>query len=454
MKIRTKLIFNYSILSFILLILFSIIVVSSYIKYRQHDFTSRLKNRAASTANLLLNVSNIDSSMLRLIDRNIITFMSDLQITIYSQDHKIIYTNKGTIKLSAPVNNKLSKSDLIESLILGYKTTSFTHFKYGHMYLVEASAIDNIGIAELKSLLQIIIWVLGISLLFIVGFGIYNAGWSLKPFQKIIKEVRDIEPDYVKKRMTVHGNDEISQLAKEFNTLLDRIEQAFETEKSFIANASHELRTPITSILGQIEVLVKKSRSEDEYKALIQSVHEDASQMANIINGFLELAEANLANNQILMDQVRIDELIYTIIDDFEKRKPNYYISIDFTTNPETDNQFECMANYRLLHLMLTNLIDNACKYSADKRAKVTIDFKVDTIIIEIIDFGIGIPREDMANIFKPLYRGSNTSGMPGHGIGLAIVKRIADLHGASLEIRSELNLGTTITVLLKTNPI
>lgn len=205
MKIRTKLIFNYSILSFILLILFSIIVVFSYIKYRQHDFTSRLHNRAASTANLLLNVSNIDSSMLRLIDRNIITFMGDLQITIYSQDHNIIYTNKGPIKISAPLNSKLSKSDLLESFLLGNKTTSFTHFKYGHTYLVEAYAIDNIGIAELKSLLQIITWVLVISMLFIAGFGIYNAGWSLKPFQKIIKEVRDIEPFFIKKGLLFMG---------------------------------------------------------------------------------------------------------------------------------------------------------------------------------------------------------------------------------------------------------
>jgi signal transduction histidine kinase len=364
----------------------------------------------------------------------------------------MIYTNTHPGFVNSSVKDKLSKTIIPDIFALGYKTISLSHIKYGREYHVEASAVDNIGIAELKSLLQIIIWVLGFSLVLIVGFGFYNAVWSLKPFQKIIKEVEKIDPNLLNKRMSVSGNDEISQLAKAFNILLDRIEQAFETEKSFISNASHELRTPVTSVMGQIEVVLNKSRKLDEYRAILESVYEDTLQMANIINGFLELAEANLSNDNISMISVRIDELIYNIVDDFEKRKPHYNISVEYHSDPENDSQLECLANDKLLSLMFSNLIDNACKYSSDKKAKVNIGFSKNTISIAIIDFGIGIPAEDLENIFKPLYRGNNTSGKPGHGIGLAIVKRIADLHGASLEIRSEINLGTTITVLLKTN--
>ena len=252
--------------------------------------------------------------------------------------------------------------------------------------------------------------------------------------------------------MTVQGNDEISQLAKSFNTLLERIEQAFETEKSFISNASHELRTPVTSIMGQIEVVLNKSRNEEEYISILKSVYEDTSQMANIINGFLELAEVNLVNDQIHMEPVRIDELIFSVMDDFEKKKPYYNISVEYFSDPENIAQLECIANSKLLRLMFSNLIDNACKYSGDKRAKVTIDFSKDSLTVSIVDFGIGIPREDLQNIFKPLYRGSNTSGKSGHGIGLSIVNRIAVLHSATIEIKSEVNLGTTIRVTLNHN--
>lgn len=449
MKIRTKLILNYSVLSIIILFFFSTIFVFSYIQYRQHDFNIRLRNRAESKANLLLNISNIDSTMLRLINQSTITSMEDLQINIYNNSHTLIFTNSVSKSKKNTAGEKKILSGLINSLGLGYKTISFNYIIKNHKYLVEASANDSIGINELRSLLYIITWVMGISLLIIVFFGIYNASWSLKPFKKIIREVKQIEPSNIKTRVTEQGNDEIFQLAQEFNKLLDRIEQAFETEKSFIANASHELRTPITSVLGQIEVVMNKSKTEEEYKKLLLSVYEDTLLMANIINGFLELSEVNVAIDQIPMSPLRIDELLFSIIEDFKKRKPHYNIQIDFITNPDFETKLICVGNSRLLKLMFSNLIDNACKYSGDNKAKIAIDFESDIIKIVITDFGIGIPKEDLTKIFKPLYRGSNISGNQGHGIGLAIVKRIADLHKASIDIKSEINLGTTITVLI-----
>jgi two-component system sensor histidine kinase ArlS len=450
MKIRTKLILNYSLLSVILLLVFSIIVVLSYIKYRQFNFESRLHNRAASSANLVLNKIAIDSSMLSLIDKNIVTAMDNLQIVIYGENNEVVYSN---ISSSNPVSinlNKSSNSFLGWLFGSGYSKISFTHNKQGHNYEIVASAYDSYGLKELSNLLYIIVSVLVFSIIIIAGFGFYNAIWSLKPFKKIIKEVEKISPTLIRKRISVHGNDEISQLANSFNTLLDRIEQAIETEKSFISNASHELRTPVTSILGQIEVVLNKGRTENEYKAILQSVYEDTSKMATIINGFLDLAETDLENNQIIMSRVRIDELLFLVIDEFNEKKPHYNVSIDFLSNPEAQIQLECNGNSRLLSLMFRNLIDNACKYSFDNKAKVTIDFTSISIFVSIIDHGIGIPVEDLQNLFKPLYRGSNTSGKPGHGLGLAIVKKIADFHHALIEIKSTRNLGTEVRVVIK----
>jgi two-component system sensor histidine kinase ArlS len=445
MKIRTKLILNYSILSIILLLFFSLIVVFAYTKYRQRDFETRLHNRAASTSNMLLNEKTIDSTLLKIIDNNIITLMGNLQITILDKNDMVIYSSKMII------DNNTNQTNWLSGIFsIGYKSITFKHNRYGHIFTIKASAIDNYGANELISLLNIIKWVLGFSIILIVGFGFYNAVWSLKPFKRVIKEVEAIEPTLVKKRVTISGNDEVSQLAIVFNTLLDRIEQAFETEKSFISNASHELRTPVTSVLGQIEVGLNKARNDDEYKEILKSVYDDTTQMANIINGFLDLAEANLVSDQLQMNPVRIDELIFAIVDDFEHRKPHYNVTIDFNSTPESDTQLECLANERLLRIMFSNLIDNACKYSGDKKAKVTIDFTQSVLIISIIDHGIGIPEEDRANIFKPLFRGRNTSGNQGHGIGLAIVSKIAELHKISLEIQSELNIGTTVKVRIK----
>lgn len=452
MKIRTKLILHYSSLSVILLILFSVIVVLSYIRYRQHEFKERLQNRANSTANLLIAHSKIDSSLLSLIDKNIITAMSDLQITIINQNKKIVYTNSPKSLHDKLMLTKYSVQSFVGEYALGYKSISFIHYQLGQKYEVMASAIDTNGLIELKNLLYIICWVLGFSLLLIVGFGFYSSDWSLKPFKKIIAELEEIDPALVKRRVSVQGNDELSQLAKTFNTLLDRIEQTFETEKSFMSNASHELRTPVTSILGQIEVGLNKTRTKEEYKSLLQSVYDDSAQMASIINSFLDLTEASLSNYKMEMRPVRIDEIIFSIVDDFKKRKPQYNISLsfDFSKNPDTDSQIECIANERQLRLMFSNIIDNACKYSENKKAIVKIDFAPHEIIVSITDHGIGIPKTDCNNIYEPFYRGGNTSGIPGHGIGLAIVKRIVDLHNASINIKTEVNIGTNVTISIK----
>jgi two-component system, OmpR family, sensor histidine kinase ArlS len=454
MKIRTKFIFNYSILSVILLLLFSIIVVLSYIKYRHHNFNIRLHNRAVSSANLLFNENTIDSTMLRLIDSNIITAMDDLEITIYNQTHKILYTNLPPTEALVKNVREKYKSTLSELFGLGYNKISFTYTKRNQKYLIVASAFDSYGLSELKSLLMILLSVLILSIIVIAGFGFYNAVWSLKPFKKIVEEVEGIDPSLVKTRVSVNSSDEISQLAKAFNTLLDRIEQAFETEKSFISNASHELRTPVTSVLGQIEVALNKTRQEGEYKEILKSVYEDTAQMATIINGFLNLAETNLTKSQMVMEKVRIDELIFAVVDDFEKQKPYYNISVDFHTNPEADTQLECIGNERMLRLMFSNLIDNACKYSSDHKAKVTIDLSIVSIMVTISDKGIGIPYEDLKDIYKPLFRSHNTSGKQGHGLGLAIVKRIADLHNTDIIINSEINIGTSVIVYIRTNTI
>jgi signal transduction histidine kinase len=173
--------------------------------------------------------------------------------------------------------------------------------------------------------------------------------------------------------------------------------------------------------------------------------------MATIINGFLELAQTNIDNNQIKMMPIRIDELIFSIVEDFVKYKPQYNVSVEFTFNPESETQLQCIANERLLRLMFRNIIDNACKYSIDKKAKVHIGLSPKGINITITDNGIGIPESDIANIYKSLYRGANSYGKAGHGIGLAIVKRIADIHQIEISIDSKVNIGTSVTVLLKT---
>lgn len=376
--------------------------------------------------------------------------MTNFNLAVYSANGKLFYTNAKRPHIPTQANvGRQNRYSFSQYFIWGERSIQYTYQHNQQIYEVIASAHDNRGVSELQNLVHILLWVLASSLLLIVGFGFYSAQWSLRPFRKLICEVETIEPDQLDRRLSANGADEVSQLSQTFNVLLDRIAQSVDTEKAFIANASHELRTPVTSVLGQIEVALHKNRSAEEYRSVLQSVYDDTTLMANIINGFLNLTEANIGYKNIEMQSIAIDDLLFAVIDDFEQRKPQYTIGFEFITNPETDKQIQCNGNERLLHLLFANLIDNACKYSNDNRAKLKVDCRNHQIVVQVCDYGIGITPQDLQHIFKPLYRGSNVTGRRGHGIGLAIVKRIAELHNASIHISSEPNLGTTIEIHL-----
>ena len=169
--------------------------------------------------------------------------------------------------------------------------------------------------------------------------------------------------------------------------------------------------------------------------------------MKTIINGFLDLAEAGIETNNHKFNLLRTDELIFSVKDEILKRKPNYEIYIDFENLPEDEDEVSIKGNERLLRILFLNLIDNACKFSDQHKVSIKIGYDSFFVTLRFLDNGIGIPNDELNLIFQPLYRGSNTSGKGGHGIGLSIVKRIADIHHAMVDINSALNIGTSVTI-------
>lgn len=449
MKIKTKLTLNFSILVAGILITFCATVYLFYLIHRQTDFKIRLKNKAINTATLLTKVNGIDIALMRIIDDNTVTNMSDVTVFILDKNKKLLYSNLDT---SRTIN-----------LLPGFKILNWNindhKLKDGRLYLcfqtnandreyyVLASAIDQFGKDELKKFLIILAGVLFVSLALIVFAGYYNARQSLKPIKDVITAMDQIKASNLNKRLAIANKDEIGELADTFNNLLERLEKAFETERMFVSNASHELRTPVTSIIGQLEVELLKTRSIEEYKSTITSVLEDVRHMKNIINGFLDLAETTIEPDRKDFETLRADELLFLVKEYTLKRRPDYSVQIEFEKLIEDESEVSIKGNSRLIRVMFSNLIDNACKFSPQHKVIVKIGYEDNTVVFKFIDNGIGIPKDELSKIFNPMYRASNTGGKPGSGIGLSIVKKIADIHGAHIHITSEENIGTMVVI-------
>ena len=449
MKIITRYMLNFLLLVGGILLTFSMIILLFYWTYRNQDFSIRLKNKAINSANLLFSIKGINSHLTKIIDDNTVTNMNDVNVIILNSNKRVVYSNRDSNEISKllPSFSKLNweRGDKhFENKIL---YMSFQRQYNNRTYYILASAVDLFGETQLRKLMIIIIISFFISITLSILAGYFNARQSIKPIISIIRQVDTMNPANLSDRLTITTRDEIAELSATFNNMLVRNEKAFENERRFVSNVSHELRTPVTSIIGQLEVSLLKKRNETEYEMLLLSLLEDMKNMKTIINGFLALSESGIDNVQYLFTKLRVDELLFSVKDEILNHAKNYDILIEFENFPDDENEVTISGNERLLRMLVANLIDNSCKFSDPNKVIIKISFNSSFVTLRFTDNGIGIPKEDIDHIFEPLYRAKNASHKDGHGIGLSIVKHIADKHNARINIVSELNIGTNISV-------
>lgn len=272
----------------------------------------------------------------------------------------------------------------------------------------------------------------------------------LKPISALVSQVNQIDVNNLNARVNEgNGRDEIAQLAIKFNEMLYRLEESFNIQKTFVSNASHELKTPLTSITGQIEVTLLKQRSIEEYETLLNSLLEDIVYLNNLTQKLLDFAHININNVKIPFEEIRIDELVLSVREECITRHKDFKVTVYFENFSDDDNLLIIIGNEHLLKTAVINILDNAFKYSYDKSASVYFRVVNKSVKITIKDFGIGISEEDLIKISEPFYRSSSVMSIRGHGVGLSLSKKIIELHKGSLECSSKINQGSSFTITL-----
>ena len=230
---------------------------------------------------------------------------------------------------------------------------------------------------------------------------------------------------------------------------MNRIEIAFETNKNFISNASHEFGTPLTAIIGEADVALLKDRTPVEYKEALQKILKQSERLNKISQSLLFLAQIGYKENKFNYSIIRTDELILQANEIMNQLIPKNNIKIDFELLPENPKKLKVMGNKDLLMLAITNIMTNACKYSSNKPVIVSLASTNNEIVLIIKDQGIGIPESELPFIFDPFFRASNTTAYDGYGIGLPLSQNIIKIHKGELMINSVLHKGVTVQVKL-----
>jgi signal transduction histidine kinase len=454
MQIRTRLTLQFLLIGGGIMIIASVAIYYYSAKFRREDFYSHLRDRAVSTANILFNTDVVDANRILRIEKESPVFLEDEKIMILNFRDDTVYNSDSNpiIKIKNNVIQKVRQGYDITYKQGAYDVLAILYFTKYDRFVIVTAAIDAAGTLHLDKLkINLIIVCLASLLIFFIAGWIYS-GRALKPISDVVKKVEDISITSLNLRVFEgNGKDEIGKLAMTFNKMLERLETSFGMQKSFISNASHELRTPLTSINGQLEVLLMKDRSAEEYKTALESVLDDIKSIIVLSNRLLLIARTSAEGPMNFNKKIRIDEILWQAQEEITRFNSEYRINISIDNSLTDSDQMVVVGDENLLRVAVSNIIDNACKYSQNHL--VDIKFRHLDKFIEVVfeDSGIGISEADQQKIFEPFYRGSNTITIPGTGIGLPLVNQIIKNHYGTVKLESRLNKGTTVTILLPT---
>lgn len=227
---------------------------------------------------------------------------------------------------------------------------------------------------------------------------------------------------------------------------LQPIQKNYEQQKRFVSDASHEMKTPLSIISGEMEVALKKNRDVQEYKRIIRSSKEEIDYLSKLVENLLYLAKSDYGLKRLNIHQIDITDLIYSIVSELNIKIKEKKLKVEF--NP-ADECVVVAGQFSLLRMLFTNLMDNAIKYNhKNGTIWIKITCNKNTVIVEIKDSGIGIASEEKERIFDRFYRiDSSRHETKGFGLGLSIVKSIVDSHDGKIYVSSEIGKGSTFTV-------
>lgn len=454
MQIRAKLTFTF-LFSTALLLGFAFLLIYYFsLQSQRTDFREQLYKKAATTANLLIGVKEVDSTLLKIIDQNKRDIYSFENISIFDEKGKELYTNNDSLHFNqfVPTFRQNLKRLYEDSFIEFYANDieivgGILEFK-GDKYAFMAGARDASGLLFLKSLKRTLIYVY-LSILCITSFvGWIYAGRALKPINRLINEMNKISASNLSERLKSPGNkDEIARLINTFNGLLARLQQSFNDQRSFISYASHELKNPLASINTQIDVTLLNVRNSDEYMSTLQFIKEDIHRLKEITDQLLLLSKITTESEQSNQQDIRVDELVIEIKNHLQLKYPEAKINLIFTL-PESERKLIIQGNKVLVRSAIDNLVENGIKYSTDNT--VNIELSADQApVVEISNVSDALDQDELTRIFEPFYRSRSSRSQKGYGLGLAIVKRISETNNYHLSAQLT---GNTVRFTLKLN--
>ena len=450
MTLKNRISLLVSLLFTVLFGLASTFIYILYSNFRKDEFRDRLETKALSDIKLLVNVKNMDSQLLKIIDQNTINKLYNEKTLIFDSNYRLIYSSIDDTKINWSIDDLkyLKKNKTLFKQQGNYEVYGVFYDTNDKDYYALITATDDYGKRKLLYLRFILIlsYILFTAICWVLTS--LTVKKTMRPLGSFHQKLRKINENNLDTRVEVKSNkNEIDLIATEFNFMMDRIELSYQKQKEFTAHASHELRTPLSRITSQIENNIALQETDSSSKKNLNAILADVNQLTELINSLLILSK--LENKKHENKEIyRLDEILFSAIEKLNKMFPNFTILFEMEESENLDSLLEISGNRKLLEIAISNILKNAYTYSDNNSAKVKISTDGLQLIISVSNSGKTLTEKEQKNLFQPFMRGQNANGTSGFGLGLRIVQRILTIHNAKI-IYSDPDLNTNLFLLI-----
>ncbi|HHU62682.1 MAG TPA: cell wall metabolism sensor histidine kinase WalK [Clostridiales bacterium] len=310
-----------------------------------------------------------------------------------------------------------------------------------------SSSLNNIFHTIIKIRDRITTYSLIISI-FIAVFSFVLSGYLTNPIKELTHVIKKMSMGHLSQRVKARGNSELSQLGRAFNVMSERLEGLDKARYEFVANASHELKTPLSSMKILIESLLHQDINDvGIFKEFLRDINSEIDRLTAIINDLLTLVQIDKQDGLARRENVYLNELIGGTIRSLKPLADSKNIMLQFIQKQDVN----IMGDGLKLQLAFSNIIDNGIKYTEKGKVTVTLFSSDGQAVVEVEDTGVGIPKEDLKHIFDRFFRidKARSRDTGGTGLGLSIAHNIILTHGGNISVESEEGVGTKFTITL-----
>lgn len=445
MKVKTRLSLFCSLIFGIVFTVISILIYALYYQNTENTIYENLQKTAHISALFYLEEDELSVKEFAHIRKQFEEIVSHSSYLVYDSLNNIAY-GKESIEIPVEILNKIRESDHLSFSTEEYLCHGIFYVDNQGDFVIIAKENKEILTDHTNSLLWILIPLFLVGVVAIIILSRWIANIAYRPFSEVIKEVNNISTNDLDVQIKLpQTNDELQDLIETFNNLLSKISETVIIQKNFVKYVSHEFKTPLASIIGNLDVFSIKDRSPEEYHQLSDKLIGQVLQLEEILDTLIIISDLRKDDSNEI--QTRIDEIIWLIIEKMRELHPSSKILVNIGIDPEDESSMLVTINRTQLMIALLNLIENAVKYSQKENVEINLLKNEKGLCLSIIDKGIGIPIEQIAYVSKPFYRANNTNEIQGSGIGLSLALRILDKNNIKYKIDSTKGTGTRVVI-------